>query len=292
MSRPNFDRLAPPPRTAGLELRLYTLFAEPFGQVGWVLVAFGSIFFWAFAMNADATSWLVFRGDPPTALGTVTGVGDTRARENGQRVWTVAYSFRAGDGALRQGTSYVSGTAPKVGERVTVEFVEARPEVSRIQGMRRAMFGPGALFVSLFPGLGCLMVVFAFRSGRHKLRLLVEGKVASGKLVSREGTNVRVNRRPVVKLTYEFAADDGQRHRAVARTSLPEELTDEAREALLYLPDAPERAVLVDDLPKGVTADEMGELHLSRPALAVMALVLPLFTVLGNTACAVLRSSR
>jgi hypothetical protein len=219
-------------------------------------------------------------------------VRDTGASENRSRVRAVSYSFRAGDGTQRTGTSYTTGSPPALGDMATVEFLPDHPAVSRIQGMRRAMFGPMVLFVLIFPAIGLLLAGFGFRSRRSVVRVLVDGRLATGTLVGRERTNVSVNNQPVIALTFEFTADDGRRHRVVARSSQPAELSDEAQETLLYLPERPEQATLVDDLPASVLADEMGELRPASPGQVALALAIPLITVLSNAACAVARASR
>ena len=51
---------APAPRHVPFSLRIINAF-NVFGQIGWGLFAFGSIFFWTFVMNADF-SGLTMRG--------------------------------------------------------------------------------------------------------------------------------------------------------------------------------------------------------------------------------------
>jgi hypothetical protein len=60
---------------------------------------------------------------------------------------------------------------------------------------------------------------------------------------------------------------------AVAKTHLPEPITDEPEERLLYDPKAPAHAVLVDGLSGGVSIDNHGELFALRPVRAVLCLI-------------------
>jgi hypothetical protein len=291
VSRPFFDRLAEPPRYLPLGARLFLLFGGVVSQIGWGLFAFGSIFGWTFAGNADVSSLVLFRTGVSQAQGVVTAARDTSASEGRVRVREVSYSFAGPGGSQRSGRSYITGTAPAPGESVTVEFVNAMPSVSRIQGMRQAMFGPAAVIVLIFPLIGLAIVLFSLRSGWKTGRLLSQGRLAAGKLKSKEGTNVTVNGRPVMKVTFEFVATDGQRHEASHSSTDTVALEDEASEQLLYLPDEPRSATLVDGLPGTIQASEDGGYRLER-GRPVLALLLPAFAVALNALLAYLRFFR
>lgn len=289
MSRPFFDRLAEPPRHVGLGVRLYAVFggAGCLSHVGWALLALMSSIGWVFAGNADAWSPLLFKTlATAQANGVVTAMRETRSSEGSTRVCEVSYRFTAPGGQERSGRSYVTGTAPHPGQRVIVEFLEALPAVSRIQGMRRGLFGPGAMVVLIFPAVPLGIVWFSVRSGVRMSRVLARGRLAAAELKSKKQTNT-VNRRPVMTLTFEFVAADGQRYGASETTTDTTALEDERRETLLYLPAEPTSAMLIDALPKAIQAGEDGGLRLeSASALAV--LVLPLLTTLGNAFAAYL----
>lgn len=267
MSRPFFDRLAEPPRDVPLAVRVYTVLGGAGGlsQFGWALLAFTSIFGWAFAGNTDAWSPLLFKTvGASLAEGVVTSVRETSASEGRVRVREVSYRFAGPDGRERSGRSYVTGTAPDAGQRVTVEFLGGTPWVSRIQGMRRALLGPGAIIVLIFPAVALGIVFFSVQSGLRTSRVLIHGRLTSASLKSKQPTNMRVNNRPVMKLTFEFVAGDGQRYEASESATDTMALEDERSEQLLYLPDEPRSATLVDGLPRAIQASEEGRLRLEK----------------------------
>jgi hypothetical protein len=289
MSRRFFDRLAEPPRQLPLGVRLYAVFggAGCLSQVGWGLLALTSIVGWAFAGNADAWSPLVFRMlATAQAEAVVTSMRETSASEGRTRVREVSYRFTAPDGQERSGRSYVRGSAPNPGQRVIVEFLEAWPAVSRVQGMRRGLFGPGASFALIFPAVPLGMVCFSVGSGLRLSRLLARGRLAAAELKSKVQTNT-MKGQPVMKLTFEFVAGDGQRYEASETTTDTKALEDERSERLLYLPTEPTSATLVDALPKAIQASEDGGLRLAG-ATALAVLVLPVLTILGNAFAAYL----
>lgn len=269
--------LAPPPRSVPLSLSLLNIF-NGFGQIGWLVFGFGMIFGWAFVGNADF-SLLTFRGPHAQSAGRVTSVVPTGASVNRRRVMAHRYEFSVA-GSTLHGTSYSDGESKSIGDEVTIEYDADHPERSRIEGMRRAQFGAGVAFVLLFPFIGAVFVVFAMRTGLRRNRLLRHGILAEGKLTGRERTNVVVNGHPVWALTFEFTARDGRRHQATARTADPARLEDEAQEPLLYDPDRPENAYLLDEAPARPEFEPNGDLR-GRPS-GYLSVIIPGIVLAAN----------
>jgi len=270
--------LAPPPRRVPLSLFLANVFNIG-SQIGWAVFGFGMIFGWAFGSNADL-SMITFRGPHAQKTGIVTHVSRTGASENRSPVLANHYEFSVADSTYH-GTSYSSGDSASEGDKVTIEYDESHPERSRIVGMRRSLFGPAVMFVAIFPLIGALFVVFAMRGGFRRNRLLRNGLIAGGKLLKREPTNVSVNRQPVWKLTFEFVGRDGRRHEAIARTTDPSRLEDEAQEPLLYDPDDPTSAYLLDELPARPEFEPNGDLR-GRGFIGFASVIVPAIVIIAN----------
>jgi hypothetical protein len=285
MSRANFERLGPPPRHLPAALRLRTLCGSSLALSGWFVLALSTPFFWGFAMNADVLWPLLFRTGVTRVEGRVLEVAETGASANNVSIYSVAYAYRDAAGVERSGRSYSSGQ-PRLGAPAAVEYLSLWPQWSRIEGLRRGMFGPGALVVLAFPGIGVALVGIALRSGRKTLRLLAHGQIAQAQFVSDEATNLRIDDRPVVGLNFEFTASDGQRHSLHHSTSQPAALRDERRESVLYDPEAPDDALLVDQLPDAVAASEQGEL-VAQGRGGLWAGLIPFLTLLMNGGCVV-----
>ena len=269
--------LAPPPRSVPLSLRLLNIFNGP-GQIGWLIFGFGMIFGWAFVGNADF-SWLTFREPLAQSAGRVTSVVPTGASVNRRRVMAHHYEFSVA-GSTLHGTSYSDGESKSAGDEVTIEYDAGHPERSRIAGMRRAPFTAVVAFVMIFPFIGAVFVFFAMRAGLRRNRLLRHGILAEGKLTGRERTNVVVNGHPVWALTFEFTARDGRRHQAIARTSDTARLEDEAQEPLLYDPDRPESAYILDEAPARPEFEPNGELR-GRPS-GYLSVIIPGIVIAAN----------
>jgi hypothetical protein len=267
--------LASAPRRVPLSLQVVNFF-NGFSQIGWALFGFGMIFFWVFVSSADF-SFLTFRGPHQTVEGHVTGVENTNASENEQPVQAHHYEYSVA-GRLHSGTSYVTGDSLAPGATVTVEYDESDPARSRIEGMRRALFGPGVMFVTIFPFVGLALMIPATITGLKRNRLLREGLIANGKLISKRETNVRINRRPVIELCFEFTARDGKRYQAKARTTDTARLEDEAQEPLLYDPNNPTRAYVLDETPARPEFEPNGDLR-GRTGAAIAVLILPALVI-------------
>lgn len=270
--------IAPAPRHVPLSLAIANLFGL-LSQIGWAVFAFSSIFFWAFAMNADL-SFVTMRGELHRAAGRITEVRRTGASEGNSPVVEHRYEFSVA-GRPYSGVSYATGSETPAGQNVDVEFAEGAPEKSRIVGMRRSMFGPGAIFVIIFPLIGLVVLWFGFRMGAKRNALLQNGLIAMGTLVDKAPTNVSINRQTVWELTFEFPTRDGRKARAKARSHQPQRMEDDAQEALLYDPADPERAYVLDEAPSRPKIDMTGALQ-GNPVRALLAMILPAIAIVIN----------
>jgi len=268
-------RFPPAPRRVPLSLRILALVGGP-AQIGWAVFGFASIFLWTFGGNAE----LPMLGDLALTSGRVTSVKETGASENKTRVWANRYEYSV-IGQRFEGVSYSTGSRVAAGDPVVVQYRTADPSQSRIEGMRRKMFGSGAFLVIIFPSVGIVILIIATRIGLRRARLLKDGILTSGKLTGSRPTNTRINNRTVYELTFAFTTYDGRACEAKARTSRTERLEDEEYEPLLYDPLRPQVAYLLDEVPTRPEMNEAGELR-ARPLAAAVSLILPVVVIAGN----------
>jgi len=281
--------LAPAPRGVPTTLRLQVLFGGVVGQMGWFFLGFGMIFVWVFGTRADILSLYHFRGRLATATGVVLASDSTNVSYNERPVFAHRYSFVTPDGQQRDGVS-CSVDRLEPGSRVTVEYRDTDPSVSRIQGMGRGVLPWWVcLFVCIFPAVGIGFIIPALRQGRKACRLLGNGRLAAGILQAMEPTGSSINDRPVYRMVFGFQAEDGRAYEATANTHEPERLRDQQRELLLYDPYDPSYAVLLDSLPGSPEIDLKGSFRARRPAAALGVLLAPMLTIVGHGLYAVLR---
>jgi hypothetical protein len=273
--------------------------------VGWVALGFSLIFVWMFTLNSDLTSWYYFRAETETTKGKVlwskktrfsTGgsslsVGGRKVKSSsGRAVYAIGYAFNP-NGNKYEGTSYQTGGAPVAGTEVIVEYVTGRPHISRIKGLRRATLGPLGLVATLIPLAALLVVVRGLVKGTQAIRLLTIGKLTTGRLISKEplGPFGRHQKVPAYKLVFEFTDEKGQTHRTTTQTQWTERLEDEQKEALLYNPQRPGYAVMLDDLPASPRIDEDGDIQLKPAGKPLSCLVVPAITAIGHGLYGILR---
>ncbi len=294
MSHPTIEFLGPTPRRVPLPVRCHLLFGGSLNQIAWFMVFFTMFFFWGFFMNSEAITWITFPGSPATISGAVTRCESTNASEGGgknrpgTRIYANHYLFSL-DGKQYTGCSYSPGQQLMPGQMVNIEYSPSNPAVARIQGMRVHMFGAGAVLVLLFPFIGLCLMLPGYFLGKKARRLLECGQLTEGILRTKEPTNTTINNQRVFKFTFDFKAGDGRVYQVVSRTHQTAKLEDEASEQIIYDPADPANALLVDALPGQFRVDEAGNFQPASSRAALAVTFLPLLTIGGNLAWAVLR---
>ena len=264
-------RFSAPPRRVPLSLSVVNLL-NGWAQIGWAIFGFGMLFFWSFAGNVDL-SFINFRNSSGRAVGKVTRVEETHASEGHQAIRANHYEYSVA-GQPFEGKSYSLGSAPSPGEEVTVEYDEDHPQRSRIEGMRRGQFGAMVMIVTIFPAVGLVLLIPAMRIGRKRNRLLREGILTTGKCIDRRPTNVRINNQPLWEVVFEFFDRNGQRRECSARAVDTTRLEDEESEALLYDPNDPSQAYVIDEAPARPTFDLNGDMQ-GKLSRAIVLSILP-----------------
>lgn len=276
-----------PPRPVPWSLAIHVLFGGFYNQFGWFLLGFGMVFFWVFGATADLSGPLFAVLPVEKTSGVVQAVEPTNYREGGDDddpgtpVTLVRYTYQV-RGERREMVGYRSGPGPVPGTRVAVEVLRWDPRVARIEGMRRSPFGATALIVAVFPLIGAGFLFSGLRQGIQAIRLMRAGRFAAGKLIGGEPTNVHINQRPVMKLTFEFEAHDGSLHLVDAKTHQPASLEDETVEPLLYDPADPSDAVLLDGLPGPPHLSTQGTLLPAALGRAALVTILRVVTIIGH----------
>jgi len=134
----------------------------------------------------------------------------------------------------------------------------------------------------IFPAAGFLLFVQGIGMGRKEVSLLSHGKLGFGKLVSVEPAGAVIWSQTVHGYVFEFQDDNGKTHHATAETHRRHLLEDQEHEALLYDPEAPHHAVLVEALPGAPRIDQDGSVRMRSPVRGLACLIIPAATLLGH----------
>jgi len=156
-----------------------------------------------------------------------------------------------------------------------------------VEDVLKGRFEWPALIILVFPAFGLTMIALGVRKGLRALRLLTRGIPAQGRFVGQTKTNVMINDTPVMAMTFEFNTVDGRTARCAAKTHETRELRDDAEEPLVYDPEDPSVAVLLDELPgrPRITEDSVVR---SREGMVWHLLLVPVATALMHAVWTVL----
>ncbi|MEA3452569.1 MAG: hypothetical protein U9Q83_11810 [Bacteroidota bacterium] len=108
------------------------------------------------------------------------------------------------------------------------------------------------LFIGIFPVIGFLMLFFGIKKRLRYLNILQVGRVTFGVYNRRETTGSSVNEQAVFRLFFDFKADDGNMYQAHGETHKTYRLEDEQLEPLVFNPENPSEAIMIDALPYSV----------------------------------------
>jgi hypothetical protein len=276
---PELPALPPPPRHVPWTLRAVLALRHPLAFVGWIILGVGTLLGGVFVGMAEP--WIDPFDDGARRLsGRVVAVDGTSIRVNDRNVTAVTFEWPA-DAPRARTVSYTDRGAPAVGAEIAIEVQPGDPPLVRAVGMRRAPFPAFVHFVLLFPALGLLIVVFFVRLGLRRAAILRDGDLVLGMLVSTEPTNMRVNRRPVWKLTYAYTDRAGVARTAVARSTRVD--ADGGAAPMLHVPGT-DTVVRLADLPSVPRVGADGAFAPPTSGALALALLPPTLIALGWSA--------
>ena len=263
---------------------LLTGFANLFG---WFFFGFGMLFVWMFGGTAYLHDLAFFSGDLQTATGQITDVRQTRLEINDSRVYEYLYVFEA-EGRRYSGTSDGYSARYREADAATIEYAGDDPGHSRIAGMSLGLGGWPFLFTLIFPLVGAGFIITGLRKGLKGIRLLKSGSRTDGRFVRREATSTRINNRTVYSYLFEFEDHNDRTWQVSGRSHLHDRFSGdsgagrkpEVFEPLVYNPDDPGDALLLDDLPGSPRIHSDGRVILTGSAN--LAIMLPAAVLIGN----------
>lgn len=238
-------------RPISLGLKLQVMFGHTLMMIGIVFTFLGLLVFIVFGSNIDFNE-SKFDESTPTTSGKVTNVIPTNSYVNDVQVFKYEYEYYLNSKTLK-GECHSTGNYFDVNQNVTVQYLTDEIEISKIEGTRKGAFEIWIMFVILpFIFIGGSMLGVRILFGIRAIKLLEYGEITYGTLIDKQPTNTKINNQTVYKLSFQFTASNGNNYTAIAKTHTPYSLEDEQQEKLVYDANNPEKAVLIDSLPKTV----------------------------------------
>jgi hypothetical protein len=174
-------------------------------------------------------------------------ISGTSSYVNEQQVYKYSYKYKVEEKEY-EGISYKVGYEKL--DEVEVQYLESNHSISRISGMKISSFPIWVMFFLLiFPTVGAVIMLLGIRKNLKYLRILSIGKVAFGVYSHMENTGASVNKQPVVRIFFNYVTHDNINAQAYGETYQTYKLQDEQAEPLVYNPNNPSEAIMIDALP-------------------------------------------
>lgn len=188
----------------------------------------------------------------PTAqtTGDIEKVNTTNIYENRRQVYEYVFSYNV-KGNHYTGKSYSTGNSDLGSMPREIIYSIQNPTNATITGQRNTITSVWIFVFVLFPIVGLGLLISSVLEGLRICRVLSYGVLTTGKYITSTSTNVRVNDRTIYKLEFTFKSQDGSMQQGFVNSAMPENLTDDKEEQLIYNQNNPTEILLIDDLPFG-----------------------------------------
>jgi len=236
-------------RNISLKMKLQIIFKHTLMLIGVIFTILSLFMFIIFGLQVSFEDYK-FDENSPITEGKIIKVLKTNAKENNISVVKYEYEYNINSQTYKA-ESYTTGKQYVEQQTVEIQYIESEPQISRIENTRKGAFDPWfLLFFTPFLFVGGSMVGVGIYLSLNSIKLLKFGEIAYGILVDKQPTNVKINNKTVYKLFFEFQARDGQKYTTIAKTHRPALLENEVKEKLVYDPNNPSKAVVIDTLPQ------------------------------------------
>jgi hypothetical protein len=211
----------------------------------------GMLFCILFTPMIDFKSPFYFGDDVIKTEGIVSEVSATNVSVNDDTVVEYKFVFHY-MGKAYNGVSYSTDHNYKADDSVPVEFDPADPSIARIEDMSLKPMGLAVLFIYIFPAIGFSFLFICFKKGIPAIRAIRYGTMTRGRFVKMESTGGSVNDQTIFDIYFSFKDAFGNEHTAIGSTHKTGPVRDEPEERIIYDPENPSTAVIVDAMPAAV----------------------------------------
>lgn len=218
---------------------------------GFLFFAIGFPISFVMIKNADISSLFISTDSYVATSGNINSVEPTNGSINKRTIMQYNYTYTVGAISFN-GTSYSSTHNYSAGDAVKILYDKTQPKLSLIEDMNRSQFGGIFLVTLIFPLLGLIFMVVGIRNGQRDLKILTNGILSKGTFVRKEATGAKINNQMVYRIYFKFKDSQGQIVEAMAKSHKPYLVQDEETEPIIYMANNPQKATMVDLLPKGV----------------------------------------
>ena len=273
-----------PPRRLDIITQAVLVVGDAASQVGWFLLAMGSVFFWTIAVHSEARLLFEERNiDWQSIDGFIMEADSTLAVERGGRIWKYRYSFDL-DKMRYFGESYSVGQKFDAEQTPYVLYDAGNPTKNYLVGLRRNEFSSKADWFLIVPVFGLLLLLLPIKYNLKVIHLLKIGDFTRGKMTNKYATGETVRKGGTVmpEFRYSFHFNHNEEDfLATCRTHETDKVEDEETEIILFDRFEPTFNLVYDAVPNVPHINEAGRMEPIR-GLKAWVLFLPIFTVVLN----------
>lgn len=244
-------------RNLSFWIKLRVIFGGVLVFIGLSFTIMGLVILIPLASTVNYSSLKISKNSPITS-GQLIDISPTDSYVNDVPVYKYSYEYSVRN---KKYTACSYKTGKDEIKNFKVQYVEDSPEISIIEGMKSNTFPMWIFFlIGFFPIIGVFMLLGGFIKRLMYLRILQIGKITFGVFDRMEATGARVNEQQVYKLFFNYVAEDQKVYKAFGETHKTHKLQDEQFEPLVYNPENPDEAIMIDGLPNAVRkalADEI-----------------------------------
>jgi hypothetical protein len=221
MQNPSKTQFSNTPREIPSRAKLSILFFNPSFLLGLVFIIIGSGTFYVVTKSLNFSSYFASENNLVSAEGIVTNViAPSKGGKSNRKSWEVEFKYSDKTEAEIQGTCYSYEDKFKTGDEVKVLYNESSPSLAKIEGTEFNKFGLWLIGVLLlFPLGGIIVLIKHFKDCKKNLNILANGVLTKGKVITKSPTGTKINKKPVYKITFEFADAKKEYHSLLLRNT-------------------------------------------------------------------------
>ncbi len=245
-----------------LRIRILHLFGRTSFIIGFLFTVIGLSFIVYFSTQLNWNILFAGKKDLVATSGFITSLNETQYNVNESPLYEYRYRYYDQSQIPYSGFFLEYANLYEPGQEITIEYLRNSPEVSRFAGKDRQNYEQ-IMFLAGVGGIiiGLLFLYPSSRRTRRERKIIMLGRPAEGKLVYAEPTNTRINEQPVYKLTYEYHTGRETAQKFSIKSHLIRNISEEQTEILIYDPNNPSRAVVVETLPGPVARYILNKLY-------------------------------
>jgi hypothetical protein len=245
-----------------LKLQLF-FFHKTISIIGLIFCLISGILILFFLKELDFSTFYLDEKSPK-AKGIITEIIPTSIKEGSQRVYKFNFCYQPSQSKTTYSlSSYgINPHSPfaenkesdlKPGDTVIVIYSALHPEIAKIEGMDYKPAPFFLLIIMLIPFIaGLILLLFQIPDYLKTLHLIRKGVRGEAFFISMNRTNVKINGRRVMRLLFRYHTKKGE-HEFYYKTNHPEPYrTSQIKFPILYDPEIPGSALLIQELPKKI----------------------------------------